>query len=217
MSTTQRILVAGGGRIGRQTAQLIHDRGHTAVLVEQDEERSAVVGEEHIATVIGGDATVPSVLEQADIEQVDAVAALTDSPGTNLAVCLLAAQMNPDVFTLARTDTEAQREYTEHVDSVVLTQQSVANRAVDLLVGGDVRTFAGEDGGFEVLDLVVTEGASIAGHTLEEVSLPDGCRVVAGLTRGELAAPEMEFEANNRYLLAVEVGATEEVRMLFQE
>jgi trk system potassium uptake protein TrkA len=217
MSTNQRIVVAGGGRIGAQTARLIHDRGHTAILVEQNPERSEKLGEEHIATVIRGDATLPSILEQADLEQADAIAALTADAGTNLAICLLAEQANPDIFTLARTDTETQKEYTEHVDSVVLTQQCVANRTVDLLVGGEVRTVSGETGGFEVLDLVVTEGSSIAGHTLEEVNLPDGCRAIGGLTTGELASPEMEFEPDNRYLLAVESGTTEDVRMLFQE
>ena len=217
MSTNQRIVVAGGGRIGVQTARLIHERGHTAVLIEQDPERSTELGDEHIATVISGDATVPSVLEQADLGQTDAIAALTANAGMNLAICLLATQMNPDIFTLARTKTDEQKEYTEHVDSVVLAQQCVANRTVDLLVGGEVRTFSGGDGGFDVLDLVVTEGSSIAGRTLEEVSLPEGCRVIAGLTAGALASPEMEFEPNGRYLLAVESGALEDVRMLFQE
>lgn len=217
MSTNQRVVIAGGGRIGGQTAQLLHDRGHTTVLIEMDPERSETLGEEHIATVIRGDATLPSVLDQADLEETDAVAALTADPGTNLAVCLLARLVNPDVFTLVRTDAREQQEYTEHVDSVVLGQQCIANRAVDLLVGGEVRTFSGGGEGFDILDLVVAEGSSIANHTLEEVSLPDGCRVIAGLTGGELATPDLVFEPGDRYLLAVESGAMEDVRMLFHE
>ncbi|MFB6195466.1 MAG: TrkA family potassium uptake protein [Haloplanus sp.] len=217
MSTNQRIIVAGGGRIGAQTARLLHDRGHTAVLVERNPERSEELGTEHIATVIRGDATYPSILDQTDLESADAIAALTGDPGTNLAICLLAERVNPDVFTLARTESENQREYTEYVDSVVLTRQCVANRTVDLLVGGEIRTVSGADGGFDIVDLVVAEGASISDHTLDEVSLPDGCRVIGGSTAGELASPEMVFESGDRYLLAVESSALEDVRMLFQE
>ncbi|MFB6235917.1 MAG: TrkA family potassium uptake protein [Halopenitus sp.] len=217
MSTNKRIVVAGGGRIGAQSARLLHDRGHTVVLIEREAERSEALGDERIATVISGDATHPSVLEQADLETADAIATLTADPGTNLAICLLARDINPDIFTLARTDAAGQREYTEYVDSVVLTQQCVATRAVDLIVGGEVRTFTGADGGFELVDLVVREGSSVEGCTLEEVSLPEGCQVVGGSTTGRLASPELTFEPGDRYLLAVEPETLEDVRMLFQE
>lgn len=187
-------------------------------LVEQSPDRSEIVADGTVATVVQGDATRRSVLEQADVGRADALAALTADPGTNLAVCLLARDLADDgLFTLARTADESQREYTEDVDAVLLPHQSVANRAVDLLVGGAVRTFTGHDGGIEIVDLVVAEGASIAGHTLEETVLPDGCRVVAALTDPRLAGPDLTFRGGNRYLLALESTALQDVRMLFRE
>lgn len=217
MPSSQRVVVAGGGRVGERTASLLNERGHAVVLVEREADRAESLNSEQVATIINGDATRRSVLEQADLEQADAIAALTSDPGTNLAVCLLARDLaGDDLFTLARTEREGQREYTEDVDAAVLPQQLLANRAVDLLVGGEIRTFSGPDGGFEVLELAVAEDAAVAGHALEEVGLPEGCRVVGSVTEGRLAGPDLAFQAEHRYLVAVETGAIDEVRAMFR-
>ncbi|MDY6774999.1 MAG: NAD-binding protein [Halobacteria archaeon] len=100
MSTNKRIIVAGGGQVGTETATVLNDRGHTVVLIERNPERSEELGAEQIATVISGDATYPSILEQADLQNADAIAALTSNPETNLAICLLAKESNPDIFIL---------------------------------------------------------------------------------------------------------------------
>ncbi len=60
MSSTRRIIVAGGGRVGLETARLLDERGHTVILVEEDPDRSEAVADEHVASVINGDATRPS-------------------------------------------------------------------------------------------------------------------------------------------------------------
>ncbi|MCD2199814.1 TrkA family potassium uptake protein [Halobacterium sp. KA-4] len=217
MSSSRRIVVVGGGRVGVQTAADLHERGHTVILVEGDEARAAAVTDENVATVVNGDATQPSVLEQADLEEAHAVAAVTSDPGTNLAVCLVAQRLAADLFTLARIDDEAQTEYTEYVDAAVLPQQPTANRVVDLLVGGGIRTFSGADGGFSVLELGVAEDATVAGHTLDEVGLPEGCRVVGSSTHGRLASPDLEFQPGDRYLVAADTGTVDELRALFRE
>ncbi|MFC6989028.1 NAD-binding protein [Haloplanus sp. GCM10025708] len=52
--------MAGGGRVGLETARLLDERGHTVILVEEDPDRSEAVADEHVASVINGDATRPS-------------------------------------------------------------------------------------------------------------------------------------------------------------
>src|SRR6056297_3370222 len=104
MSHTKRIIVAGGGRVGLRTARELADRGHEVVLIEKETDRSDRAADERVGVVIEGDATSPSILEQADPKRADAVAALTDEAGTNLAICLAAKDIAPNVRTLARTD-----------------------------------------------------------------------------------------------------------------
>ncbi len=110
MAQTQRLVIAGGGRVGKQTADNLVDQGHDVLLIESDEERVEALSDAYIGPVIHGDATRPSILQQADLAEADAIAALTDEPGTNLAICMEAQQYAPSIRTIARAETEADHE-----------------------------------------------------------------------------------------------------------
>ncbi|MDH5019717.1 FAD-dependent oxidoreductase [Halobacterium rubrum] len=88
MSKPKRFVIAGGGRVGLQTAENLADQGHEVVLVESDEDRVEELSDAYTGLVIHGDATRPSILKQTDLTRADAIAALTDETGTNLAICM---------------------------------------------------------------------------------------------------------------------------------
>ncbi|MEF8851838.1 MAG: TrkA family potassium uptake protein [Haloarculaceae archaeon] len=215
MSRDRRIIIAGGGRAGLETAERLAERGHTVVIIEADEDRVAEIADEYVAMVIHGDATRPSILEQADVEAADAVAGLTDDAATNLAVCMEAHRIAPDVQTLARTATRDEAEYTDIVDAIILPQQEAADTAADLLSGEAVRTVVtGPD--LNVLEIEVGEGAPFAGRALAEVALPEGALVVSDAGRTQVPSGETKLEAGSRYLVAVESDVADEVRKLFR-
>jgi trk system potassium uptake protein TrkA len=215
MSRDRRIIIAGGGRAGLETAERLDGRGHTVVLIEADEDRAAEIADEYVAMVIQGDATRPSILEQADVEAADAVAGLTDDAATNLAVCMEAHRIAPDVQTLARTATRDEAEYTDIVDAIILPQQEAADTAADLLSGEAVRTVVtGPE--LNVLEIEVGEGAPFAGQKLADVALPEGALVVSDAGRTQVPSGETTLEAGKRYLVAVESGVADEVRRLFR-
>jgi len=215
MSRDRRIIIAGGGRAGLETAERLDGRGHTVVLIEADEDRAAEIADEYVAMVIQGDATRPSILEQADVEAADAVAGLTDDAATNLAVCMEAHRIAPDVQTLARTATRDEAEYTDIVDAIILPQQEAADTAADLLSGEAVRTVVtGPE--LNVLEIEVGEGAPFAGQKLADVALPEGALVVSDADRTQVPSGETTLEAGKRYLVAVESGVADEVRRLFR-
>jgi len=120
------VVIAGGGRVGFQTAELLADRGHDITIVERDEDRCADVADAWMATVIEGDATNPNILEQTGVERADVVAALTGETGLNLAVCMAAQRMAPDVRTVARIEQAAGESYTRFVDAVVYPERAGA-------------------------------------------------------------------------------------------
>jgi len=216
MPGTKRYVIAGGGRIGLRTATELADRGHDVVLIERDEDRAETVASEHVATVLQGDATAPSILEQADIGRADAVAALTDEPGTNLAICMEAQQLAPNVRTLARTGTGTENEYEGIADATILPQEVSANTAADVLSGDEVRTFVGTGDDLEVLEIEVAEGAPVAGHTLGDVSLPRGSIVISDRDRRRVARADTELEPGERYVVGVERSVVDEVLNLFR-
>jgi len=216
MSHTKRIIVAGGGRVGLRTARELADRGHEIVLIEKESERSDRAADERVAMVIEGDATSPAILEQADPERADAIAALTDEAGTNLAICLAARQVAPNIRTLARTDAGTEDAYDEIADATILPQELSAATAADILSGEEVRTIVGDHHDLEILEIEVGAGAPVEGHTLDEISLPSGTLVISDRDRNRIAGPDTELEAGERYVVGVESDVVEELLSLFR-
>ncbi|MFB6161402.1 MAG: NAD-binding protein [Haloferacaceae archaeon] len=216
MPGTKRIVIAGGGDVGLETARELNDRGHDVVVIERDEARAEAVADERVAVVIQGDAAQPSVLEQAEPERADAVAALTDEPGRNLAVCMEAKRLAPEVRTLARIGAASETEYEEIVDATILPRGLSAATAADILSGDEVRTIAGDHHDLRILEIEVAEGAPVAGRPLDEVSLPRGSLVISDRARSRIAGADTVLEAGERYVVGVEPAVVDEVVNLFR-
>lgn len=216
MSHTKRIIVAGGGRVGLRTARELADRGHEVVLIEKEADRSDRAADERVGVVIEGDATSPSILEQADPERADAVAALTDEAGTNLAICLAAKDIAPNVRTLARTDAGTEDAYDGITDATILPPELSASAAADVLSGDEVRTIVGDHHDLEILEVEVAPGAPVAGRTLADISLPTGSLVISGQDRCCVARGDTELHAGERYVVGVESDVIDEVLALFR-
>ncbi|MFC7019822.1 MULTISPECIES: potassium channel family protein [Haloarcula] len=210
------VIVAGGGRVGFETATILDDRGHDVTVVERDQERADAVSDEYVATVISGDASNPSILEQAGVEGADAIAGLTGQAGLNLAVCMEAKEMTPGIRTVARIDTRAKESYTRFVDTVLFPELAGARTAANEIIGSDVETLADVTGTLDIMQIRVAEGAPAAGRKLSEVRFPAGTLVVSDDDGNRIARPETTLDAGKRYVVAVEPDVAEEVMNLMR-
>jgi len=163
MARNLDVIIAGGGRVGFQTAEMLADRGHDVTIIERDEQLVSDIADQWIATVIQGDATNPDIIEQAGIERADAIAALTGVTGLNLAVCLAASDLNPEIRTIARIDRAAGESYTRLVDAVLFPERAGARVAANEIAGSDVQTLADVTGSLDIMLVRVAEGAPAAG------------------------------------------------------
>jgi len=211
MTHLKRFVIAGGGRVGRQTAENLTEQGHEVVLVESDGDQVAELSEAYLGPIIHGDATRPSILEQADLTEADAIAALTDETGTNLAICMEAQQLAPSIRTLARAETGTDREYDEVVDATLLPQYLGGDHAADMLTGEGIQTLVYPTADLDIIEVTVAESAPVAGRRLDEIALPAGSLLISTADREELAGPDTILEANESYILAVESDVVDEV------
>ncbi len=216
MTQTKRFVIAGGGRVGLQTAENLADQGHEVVLIESDDERVKELSDAYLGPVIHGDAKRPSILKQADLDKADAIAALTDETGTNLAICMEVQQLAPSVRTLARAETQTDHEYDGVVDATVLPQHLGGDHAADMLTGEDIRTLVYPTADLDIIEVTVTESSPVAGRRLDEIALPAGSLLISTADREELAGPETILEADERYILAVESDVADEVLNLMR-
>jgi trk system potassium uptake protein TrkA len=216
-----RIVIAGGGRMGMRTAELLDNRGHDIVIVERDAAVVERLSDAYIASVIKGDATRPSVLRQADLGRCDAVAALTGDAGTNLAVCLIAqriaAEHDATPRTIARTNApREEEEYAGFVDELVFPEGVGAQAAASVIAGAGVRSLQETTGDLEILEVEVGENAPAAERTLEEVHFPSGSLVISDYGGHRIARAGTTLHAGEHYIIAAEADVLEEVMNLLQ-
>jgi trk system potassium uptake protein TrkA len=216
MTNTLNIVIAGGGRVGFQTAELLADHGHDVTIIERDERIVSEIADEWIATVIHGDATNPDIIAQADIERTDVLAALTGETGLNLAVCLAARELAPELRTVARIDRAAAESYTQFVDAVCFPERAGARVAANEIVGSDVQTLAAVTGSLDIMLVRVAEGAPAAGKQLTDVRFPAGTLIVSDDDGQQVARPETTLTPGSRYVVAVEPDVADEVMNLMR-
>jgi trk system potassium uptake protein TrkA len=213
---TRDIIIAGGGRVGFQTAELLAARDENVTIVEQDEERVEEIADAWIATVIRGDASDPDILEQAGVRDADTVAALTELTGLNLAVCLLANRLTDDIRTVARVDRETDETYDRFVDAVVYPESAGARVAANKTAEEEVQSLPSVTGDVEILEISVAEGAPAAGRTLAEVAFPAGTLVITGEDGNRISKPDTTLTPGRRYVVAVEPSVVDEVLQLMR-
>lgn len=216
MTRNLDIIIAGGGRVGFQTAEFLADHGHDVTIIERDEQTVSEIADQWLATVITGDATNPDIIEQADIEGADAIAALTGETGLNLAVCLAATELSPGIRTVARIERSTGDAYTRFVDAVVFPERAGARVAANEIVGDDIQTLADVTGTLDIMLIRVAENAPAAGKQLSAVRFPTGALVVSDDDGNRVARSETTLTPGRRYVIAVEPDVADEVMNLLR-
>ena len=216
MTSDLDIIVAGGGRVGFQTAELLANRGHDVTIVETEERVISEIADEWVATVIQGDATDPDIIEQAGIDRADAIAALTGETGLNLAVCLAALELQPEIRTVARIDRATAESYTRFVDAILFPERAGARVAANEIVGSDVQTLVDMTGNLEIMLVRVAEGAPAAGKRLADVRLPAGALIVSDDDGNRIARSDTTLTPGSRYVVAIEPDVADEVMNLMR-
>lgn len=214
MSDDGHILIAGGGRVGRRVAKRFTDRGRSVTVIEKDPD--GIVETDEAFEVITGDATRPSVLEEAMTPETSTIGALTDREDTNLAVCMIARHLDESIRTIARIEDECGDEYEDFVDQVFFPERASIKAAMNAISGSNIRTLADVTGDLEILDIQVGYDAPIKGERITDVDFPAGVQVISR-TNGHVAAqPEEKLVGGRRYLVAVDSHLVNDVIDLFR-
>ncbi len=91
------VVILGGGRVGRATAQFLTAEGITSRIVEQQADRVA-----RFPDAVIGDAADLEVLQEAGIEDAPAVVVTTHDDDTNIYLTLYCRKLRPDIEILGR-------------------------------------------------------------------------------------------------------------------
>lgn len=215
MSNGDHTVIAGGGRVGRRVAGFFADRGDRVTIVEKDEATIANLERDDVE-LVRGNATRPSMLEEALTEETRVLGALTDRGDTNLAICMVAKQLQPELRTVARIESEFGDEYSEFVDKVFFPERASVKAAVNALSGSDIRTLEEVTGRLELLDIRVDFDAPIKGKRVSEIDLPTGAVIISRANGDVTVQQSTKLVGGRRYIVAADNEVVDDVISLFR-
>lgn len=187
-----KVIVVGGGRVGRALADRLMDRGENVVILD-DDPSTVETAREAGYTAYEGDATEADLLREAGIDRAKIVVAATGDDNANLLVAQLARSKFGVERVLARVNRPENLDAFEALDVEVVSSSLATAWSLDNLIERPaLATWMNHLGeGHDVQEVEVTTD-DLAGKTIAEVgaAIPDGC-IVAMIGRGETArAPD---------------------------
>ncbi len=194
-----KVIIAGGGSVGRFTAEQLAGAGHEVTIVDNDR----AVTREHAAEVAAfgavwllGDACDVAVLEEAGVPLADVVAAVTGDDEDNLVVSLLAKQEFGVPRIIARVNNPKNYWMFNEmwgVDVSVSTPHlitSLVQEAVD--VGSFVRLMQLRGGKAELVEVTLAENSPAANKALVDLQFPRSASVVAIMRDDRVLVPNRD-------------------------
>lgn len=184
------LIIIGAGEIGTPLISLAVADGHDVVVIEEDNEIASAAAKLFDCLVVNDDGTRADVLEDAGIEDADAVISTTDSDATNVMVMLLADDYGvPARVSVVREEDHMPLFERIDVNTIENPQRLIAEylyRAVQQPSVEDVLHLAGDA---EIFEITVSDHAPLVGHTLAEANnegyLGDDGVLVVAIERGE--------------------------------
>ncbi|MEF8877928.1 MAG: cation:proton antiporter [Haloarculaceae archaeon] len=208
-----RVIIVGGGQVGRALADRLEDRGENVVIVENDETQVEVVRNDGHTTHIG-DGTDTDVLRSAGADNARIVVAATGDDDANLLVAQLAKSKFDVETVLARANNPDNVDAFEDLGVRTISAADATAQALDNAIERPALTSwfseIGESGDVQEVEVTNEE---LVGRTVSEVGpeLPDGCLIALVARNGQTQVPDADFtlqEGDNITL----IGSRESVR-----
>ena len=215
-----KVLVAGGGNVGRYLARILVRSGHEVTVIDLDEARLDRAHEESGATVVHGDATEPALLERSGIRVMDVVVAATGHDEDNLVVSSLAKFEFAVPQVVARVKNASNAWLYEPdmgVDVLVSAPHTIAQLIEEQVAVGDVVELLQLAGGqAALLEATLPEDSPVVGSVVSEVAWPPDC-VPAVVIRGARVLPApggTVLQAGDRVLCVTDVAQMQPLHRL---
>jgi trk system potassium uptake protein TrkA len=211
-----KFIIVGFGRVGMRTARTLKSEGHDVVVIEQGHERAARARDEGF-DVIEGDGGDEAVLEQAGLDDTDAIGALTGDLNTNFSACVIGDALGCRTILRVNEDfsEDLYSKYIENVDEVIYPERLGAAGAKTALLGGDFNVVADVTEKLSVASVSIPEGSPVIGKRVIEVELPGDARIYAHGREDEsmtIPLPQTRIEAGDSVAVMTDPELLADVR-----
>ncbi len=172
----KKIAVLGGGQVGSSLAKILTDDGNDITLIDTNLSVIENLQEDNDIKTIHGNASSPSILEQAEVNDCDILIATTASDEVNLVSCHLAKKMFNVPTVIARLRNSEFQVSTSgfdldlfSIDSIISPSQLVTDFIKNIIEHpGAFQAYDFADGNLQVIGATVLKDGPLAGRKLSE-------------------------------------------------
>ena len=195
----KKIAVLGGGQVGSSLAKILTDDGNDITLIDTNLSVIEDLQEDNDIKTIHGNASSPSILEQAEVNDCDILIATTASDEVNLVSCHLAKKMFNVPTVIARLRNSEFQVSTSgfdldlfSIDSIISPSQLVTDFIKNIIEHpGAFQAYDFADGKLQVIGATVLKDGPLSGRKLSEFKkhLPNVDVKVIALYRNRKVLP----------------------------
>ena len=184
----RRVMIGGGGNIGRRLAKAIEGRYQVKVIEYNKANAERLAVELNKSLVLSGDVTDEELLESEHIGQMDVYCALTNDDENNIMSALLAKRMGVrKVIALINRRSYVDLLQAGQIDIAISPAQATIGTLLARVRRGDcVAVHSLRRGAAEALELVAhgdAKSSRVVGRRIEEIDLPKGATIGAIVRR----------------------------------
>ncbi|MGE0081209.1 MAG: Trk system potassium transporter TrkA [Thiohalomonadaceae bacterium] len=223
-SPVKRIIIAGGGNIGKRLAKAL-EGDYQVKLIDHNPGRTQAISEELTNTIVLlGDAADEELLLEENIENTDVFCALTNDDEANILSAMLAKRLGArKVMALINRAAYVDLVESGEIDIAISPQQATIGSLLTHVRRGDVVVVHSlRRGAAEAIEAVAhgdVRSSKVVGRTVEEIRLPPGTTIGAVVRGNEviIAHHDTVIQAEDHLILfVVDKRRIPEVERLFQ-
>ena len=218
-SEVKNVMILGGSRIGKRTAQSLENRMNVKLIEKNKQECTLLADELNNTLVINGDGRDVELLKEEGLAKMDTFIAVTGSSEVNLLSCLLARKMGVKK-TIAEIENIDYINLGENmgIDTIINKKLVTASRIFKFTMSAEVSTMkclTGSDA--EVLEFVARPKSKITKYRLKDLNFPKEA-IVGGIIRGNnsfIAKGDTKIQAEDRVVVFAMPSAVKKVETFF--
>lgn len=188
-----RAIIIGGGKVGYFLVKTLLERKMRVTLIEKDKDRAEQISRELDIDVLWGDGSDLSLLQEANINECELVAAVTGSDEENLVVCQIVKLSFNNTKTIARINNPKNIKMFRQlgVDKTVCSTEVIANLINAEMVSDGIKiiqTF--EMGSMLLAEINISKKHKWLNQEIKDIIIPRNLVVVSILRNDEVIYPK---------------------------
>lgn len=185
------VLVVGGGKLVYFLSRTFLAKGYKVTVINREREECVRIARRLKVTVVHGDGSDPDILQEAGIETVDALLAVTPNDQDNLVICQLGTEHFHVPRTMALINDPDNEEVFQKLGIMAVSTTNILSSLIEQKAGFEeiLNLVPIGEGKVNLTEVVLNETSPVVGRSLREIGLPEDSLITCVLREGRPIVP----------------------------